>query len=399
MHRSSAPSAPGRDDRRTEPVSTDRWTRRCRAPVGRAGALGPRRHHRLGPYPGSAPAMPFRPTHRAARMRQQLAQHGQPVLAEHRLRVELHAGEARAAQRVHRAVGRVAGQLDRAVRGCPASSASATRGEGGVEADPPRRAEQVDLALQPLVGRVPAVQPQPEQPGEQLVAEADREQRRARVEQAGRAARRRAAIFGSSTAGRVARPGADHHQVGAAGAGRASPRQPRDTAQAERPELVGEHAGEGVLAVDDQRAAGRPAPAPPARPGGAASSQNRARSVVAGGQRGPYRRVVGEPARRPPRGPGRPGRSPSAARTPAALAWVSATSPSGGRVADQRRADRHPQRAVGGDLRGADQDRRVQRLPALVVVAEQRQHPGVVAAAAAARAGRSPGRRSRSGCR
>lgn len=47
---------------------------------------------------------------------------------------------------------------------------------------------------------------------------------------------------------------------------------------------------------------------------------------------------------------------------------------------DQGGAGGHPQAAVGGDVRGPDQDRRVQRAPPLVVAPDQREHAGVVAA-------------------
>ena len=113
----------------------------------------------------------------------------------------------RPAQRVHRAVGRVAGQLDRAVRRCPAGRASDTRGEARVEADPARRAEQVDVALQ-RPGTAPSrrCSRSPSSAGQHLVAEADR-RAAARPAPSRRGQQRRAAraIFGSSAA--VGSPG------------------------------------------------------------------------------------------------------------------------------------------------------------------------------------------------
>ena len=181
----------------------------------------------------------------------------------------------------------------------------------------------------PWYGRVPAVQPQPEQPGEQLVAEADREQRRGpspsrRGQQ--RPQRGHLRVVGRR---RVARSGAGDHQVGGARRRARCPGGDPVTAQAERPELVGEHAGEGVLGVDDQR---RP---PGQRRHGErvraarASSQNRARCALraASAPVPPGRRRAGRPAAAaaPAPAPGRARRGPRrpwrASRPPRRPAW------------------------------------------------------------------------------
>jgi len=73
---------------------------------------------------------------------EEIGQHGHAVATEHRLRVELHTGEAGSAQGMHRRVGRIAGHRDRSVRRGERVGLGGG-GEAGVEADPPAHAEEM----------------------------------------------------------------------------------------------------------------------------------------------------------------------------------------------------------------------------------------------------------------
>ena len=270
------------------------------------------------------------------------------MLAQHRLGVELHPGEGRPAQRVHVAVCRRPGRPRTGPYAVssqsPVGHARRTSSRSRPVAGRPKRSI---VALHALVRRVPAVQRQPEQRREDLVAQADGQHR---------AARRRA---GPSISARIVGhlrvagrrgspgPGTDHHQVepspvpptchGASAASRAG-RAPRS--------WWASIAGEGVLAVDDQRPCGRRAPGHGwAVPGSRASSQNRA-SVALRARQG----------RAAP-----PGSS-------ANLLGRSAVGPAGARTAQARPGPRRP--SCGS--------RRPRRRPSSAVPASRRPAPAAV---------------------
>ena len=295
--------------------------------------------------------------------------------------MELHAREARcrAARAPRRRPGR--GPARPARTGCRAGRRRRRAVKRGVEAHPPGGRTGRSRAGHALVGRVPAVQRQPEQPGQHLVAEADREQRPPAGEPR-RSAAPRSARHLRVVRRRAGRPGRGRPPPGRSGRGRPGRVHGRHASTAS-PSARSWWASMPVNVssrVDDQRAAAAPAGSAPA--GARSSSQNRARSGcgrparprTAGSVSSAGRRTARR--RRPAAGRARPGRRRPwrASRPPRrpAVEWRTSVAPTGTR-----------RRAVRGDLRGADQDRRVQRLPARVVVAEQRQHAGVVAAAAA----------------
>ena len=127
---------------------------------------------------------------------------------------------------------------------------------------------------------------------------------------------------------------------------------------------MGEHRGPGVLGVDDEHAA---ADQPGVVPVGLLGEPERGQVGVAGGEcRGDVRivhEVGGDVVDDVVRG-ARPDRTSvraeKAASTPALLAWVSATSCSGDAVPHQGGSRPDPDRAVGPQVGGPDQDRRVE---------------------------------------
>ena len=227
-------------------------------------------------------------------MPEQVGQHGQPVPAEHRLRVELHPGEARPAQRVHRPVRRVPGQLHRPVRGGHPVGVGAS-GEAGVEADPAGRPEHVTSRCSPWYGAVPPVQRQPEQPGRAAGARGRPPAWAGRRPAGPASSARSAAIFGVGPIARVTRPGTDHHQVVPVDrAGLAASRGGRPR----RPSAPSWWASIPVkVSSPSTISARRPAsPGSADAPGRALVQPEPGQRGVAGGQRGAYLRVVGAAA-------------------------------------------------------------------------------------------------------
>ena len=231
------------------------------------------------------------------RVRDEPLERRHPVARQDRLEVALHRGVARVRAARRRRPIRIGGDLGLAD---PRRAGRDARGEGVVEADGCRRPEHVDGLLQALVRRGERGEVDAERVGEDLVAEADREER-----PAGRAAVRddlAHAPHPRARRVRAGRRGPGPQTTRSASSSCASvtraPRHDLDL-EAEVAQLVGEHRGEPVLGVDHDRG---PAGERTGAGGILRIQPERGEPGVARGEQRGDGRVVGEQARARRRG-------------------------------------------------------------------------------------------------